>query len=298
MQLIHHGAGNGVTGSCHQLKINNKESLLVDCGLFQGAELKEHGGISSNYKIEFPLNDIKTLLITHCHIDHVGRIPALLANGYQGPIFASRATAHLLPEVLEDALKVGITRKKSLITAVLNRLKKQLIAINYNEWFPLPYQSATVKARFKPAGHIIGSAYIEIKIDHKIIVFSGDLGAPYTPLLPAPKSPYRADLLVLESTYGDHLHQGRKQRRQILKKVVEKSLKDGGATLIPAFSIGRTQELLYEFEQILHQFKHLPQWQDINIVLDSPMAAKFTKEYRQLKALWDNEAKQKVQSGG
>jgi len=123
MQIIHHGAVSGVTGSCHQLIIDNENSLLVDCGLFQGAETagKEQGDLLS---IEFDIKTVKALLVTHCHIDHVGRIPYLLAAGYNGPIICSEATAMLLPLVIEDALKVGVTHNRSIINACLKRLKK------------------------------------------------------------------------------------------------------------------------------------------------------------------------------
>ncbi len=304
LSLNSHGGSTGVTGSCHELIINKNSSLLVDCGLFQGLDTNES---EKPWQIGFDISKIKALLITHCHIDHVGRLPALLAAGFAGPIYCSKATALLLPVVIKDALKVGLTKNERLINAVLGRLEKQLVAVDYGKWNLLNGFPKAVKIKFKPAGHIIGSAYIEILIaensDNKTkktkTVFSGDLGAPYTPLLAAPKSPYRCDWLILESTYGDKQHQHRAQRTKNLKAVVEKSLKDGGAILIPAFSIGRTQELLYELEEILHKVKHNKnsRWQRLPIIVDSPLAAKFTKMYGQLKPLWDKEAKRKVKAG-
>jgi len=132
--------------------------------------------------------------------------------------------------------------------------------------------------------------------------FSGDLGAPHTPLLPAPKSPYRADTLVLESTYGDKTHPGRKERVKTLQKRVESCFKNLGTILIPAFSIGRTQELLYEIEQIIHrQGKRLAAqgipWEDLDIIVDSPLANKFSEVYKTLASCWDGEAKRRVQRG-
>jgi metallo-beta-lactamase family protein len=143
------------------------------------------------------------------------------------------------------------------------------------------------------------------------VVFSGDLGAPYAPLLPAPKSPYRADTLVIESTYGDKNHQNRKDRTKKLQQIIETAVTDNGVVLIPAFSIGRTQELLYELEKIIYQNrskhnksnhikgnkKHSTVWQNIDIILDSPMAAKFTQQYKNFKILWDKEAKREIKSG-
>lgn len=303
----HHGAVNGVTGSCHELRIGER-SVLIDCGLFQGAEIEDKPGNAPDNPllIEFPLKPIQALLVTHCHIDHVGRIPYLLAAGYQGPIFATEATAYLLPLVIEDAIKVGITRDQSIIQPFLKTLAERLQPIPYKQWFNIPgfEQQGGLRAKFHPAGHIMGSAYIELDVQGDRVVFSGDLGAPYAPLLPAPKSLYRCDSLVIESTYGDKLHDSRQKRREQLQKTIEKCFEDRGTVLIPAFSIGRTQELLYELEEIIYQVgkryqsgQRLEMWQYLDVIIDSPMAAKFTESYRQLKDLWDAEAMQKVRKG-
>ena len=360
MNIQHHGAVNGVTGSCHQLHFNKENSILIDCGLFQGAE-KDQGSTSVNTEtnqytnnndqplndsqltIDFDISTVRALIVTHCHIDHVGRIPYLLAAGFRGPIYATTATAALLPLVIEDAIKVGVTRNKSIIDACLKRLTTQLVPINYKHWQKITLTSNSTnrltsketqaKIKFQPAGHILGSAYIEVEsievesIEVESIkgesievesnkrptkhrtVFSGDLGAPYAPLLPAPKSPYRADTLIIESTYGDKNHQRRKERTTQLQHIIEKAVADNGVVLIPAFSIGRTQELLYELEKIIHQQKKHQQankspvnqtstlWQNIDIIVDSPMAAKFTEQYKNFKTLWDKEAKQVLNAG-
>ena len=301
MKIIHHGAVSGVTGSCHQLIIDNENSLLVDCGLFQGAETagKEQDDLLN---IEFDIKTVKALLVTHCHIDHVGRIPYLLAAGFNGSIICTEATAMLLPLVIEDALKVGVTRNRSIINACLKMLKKQLVALPYKQWFQVDLLGKVkTKIKFQPAGHILGSAYIEIDIktqgeNSKRIVFSGDLGATYSPLLASPKSPYKADIVVIESTYGDKNHQGRKERAKSLQKVLEKAVADNGIVIIPAFSIGRTQELLYELELIVARAKY-KKLADIEVIVDSPMAAKFTGYYRQFQTLWDKEAKRRVKQG-
>lgn len=300
MQILHHGAVNGVTGSCHQLIINDQSSFLIDCGLFQGEDSVD------DLNIEFNIDTVRALIVTHCHIDHVGRIPYLLMAGFKGPIFTSIASASLLPLVIEDALKVGVTRDQKIIDTCLRLLKQQIVEIDFKTWFDLPCKGEHIaKARLQRAGHILGSAYVEIDIStppHKAnnnhrVVFSGDLGAPYTPLLPAPKAPYKADTLVIESTYGDKNHQGRKQRTQTLKAVIERAVADNGVVLVPAFSIGRTQELLYELEQLIHASTKNSPWRTIQVILDSPMAANFTQQYRKFKYLWDEEAKQKVAKG-
>ena len=160
--------------------------------------------------------------------------------------------------------------------------------------------------RLQPAGHILGSAYVEMDARHGSethrALFSGDLGAPYTPLLPAPRSPLAADTVVMESTYGDRLHESRRLRRERLRALCEKVFADQGTLLVPAFSIGRTQELLYELEEIIHHHgsravaRGLP-WKQVDIVVDSPLAADFTAGYVRLREHWDREARRKLTQG-
>ncbi len=308
--ISHHGAVNGVTGSCHELHIDKKNSILIDCGLFQGAETSAKG--SSHHEqmaIDFSIKSVRALVVTHVHIDHVGRIPYLLAAGYDGPIYCSQASALLLPEVLEDAVKIGFTSNRHLISKFISHIKALLVPLDYGKKTKLKLYKTeqTLTLKLKPAGHILGSAYIECEIHgkqkkqkHKVI-FSGDLGAPYAPLLAAPISPYGCDQLVLESTYGDKNHASRKKRIKQLKKIIEKATKNRGVVLIPAFSIGRTQELLYELESILHQYKqsgdYNQTWEDVEIIVDSPLASEFTQKYRQLSQYWDAEAQQRLDQG-
>ncbi|WP_312678768.1 MBL fold metallo-hydrolase [Stutzerimonas nitrititolerans] len=259
-QIEHHGAKDGVTGSCHQLDMNATTSLLVDCGLFQGDDASIPSGEGgSRLPIDFPLDTIKALVVTHVHIDHVGRIPYLLAAGFAGPILCSEASAKLLPIVLEDAFKLSFSRDQQRIERYIDIVESRLVALPYQHWFTLvDTDELNARIRLQRAGHIIGSAYVEIDLNYpqvgesKRIVFSGDLGAPHAPFLMPPQPPERADILVLESTYGDRIHEDRQTRRQRLEAVIEQALQDQGTVLIPAFSIGRTQELLYELEEIIH----------------------------------------------
>lgn len=307
--IAHHGAVDGVTGSCHQLRLADGRSLLVDCGLFQGAEVSTNGTSADHLAIDFSLDGVEALLVTHVHIDHVGRIPYLLAAGFRGPIFCSEASARLLPLVLEDAIKVGVSRDKQLIQRLLQQLSSQITALPYKQWHTI---AKGLRIKLHPAGHILGSAYAEVQLRGDLaaasadqrwhILFSGDLGAPYTPLLPAPKSPYRADVVVLESTYGDRQHVGRATRVQQLRKLIEKALQNRGTLIIPAFSIGRTQEILYEIEGLITKYSSelVTQglnWSELEIVVDSPLAAKMTSAYRELRQFWDAEAKRRLSSG-
>ena len=308
MHIHHHGAINGVTGSCHQLTLADGRALLIDCGLFQGAETSPGGAGAEQLEIDFPLAPIAALIVTHVHIDHVGRLPYLLAAGFRGPILCTPASAELLPMVIEDALAVGFTRNRGLIEQVIAVLRRRIVAVPYGQWADLAGQpvtdaaSAGARVRFQPAGHILGSAYVECEADGQRAVFSGDLGATDTPLLPAPAPPERADVLVLESTYGDRVHEDRTTRVARLRAVIEHALADGGTVLIPAFSIGRTQELLYELESLFHAHDSdgtAPRdaWTELQVVLDSPLAADFTRGYRRLRAHWDAEAKARVREG-
>jgi metallo-beta-lactamase family protein len=260
------------------------------------------------------------------HIDHVGRIPHLLAAGFDGAIYCSEPSAVLLPLVLEDAIKVGFTRDKRLVERFLSIIKQRIVAVPYGQWLSVKGMSFTknkdqTQVKFKPAGHILGSAYVEVRTScqskpqrklesndaktkhwHKTI-FSGDLGAPYSPLLNAPKAPYSADVVVLESTYGHKKHESRRSRRDRLRKALLRALKDNGTVLIPAFSIGRTQELLYELEHIIHRERSVDEnerhtsLEQLQVVIDSPLAARFTEVYKQLEPFWDKEAKNKRTNG-
>lgn len=303
ISISHHGATSGVTGSCHELTVGHgadKNGILIDCGLFQGQD-EGRGASASDLFIEFPIEHIRALVVTHVHIDHVGRIPYLLAAGFDGPIICSEPSAIMLPEILEDALKIGFTRDRQLIERVLGLIRSSLVPVPYGQWHSVfAEDDCSLSVRLQRAGHILGSAYVECDARTgdvaERIVFSGDLGAPHAPLLPAPQSPERADRLVIESTYGDKDHEDRQTRRYRLKAVLEHALEDGGTVLVPAFSLGRTQELLYEIEGLIHEFGG-ELWGNLEIVVDSPLAAEFTRIYRDLKPYWDAEATDLVRQG-
>ena len=306
------------------------------------------------HRVTFPVDDVLALVVTHVHIDHIGRLPYLLAAGYRGPILCSVPSARLLPLVIEDALKLGFTRDRKLIERFLEEVHNRLVPLEYQAWHTvIDDERHHVRIRLQRAGHILGSAYVEVDIqtpeansslrgaqpssslrgaagDAAVqpppgspracgprddggeasfgprddeaeeattrIVFSGDLGAPNSPLLPAPNPPERADVLVLESTYGDRVHEDRSTRQARLKAAIAHALENKGTVLVPAFSIGRTQELLYELEDLIHQATD-PHWQDLEIIVDSPLAARFTEAYRDLKPYWDLEARERLHHG-
>nr|WP_288466949.1 MBL fold metallo-hydrolase [uncultured Pseudomonas sp.] len=329
--ITHHGAQDGVTGSCHQLHLTQHSSVLIDCGLFQGADASPLGARADHQLIEFPLDGIRALIVTHVHADHVGRIPYLLAAGFKGPILCSEPSAKLLPIVLEDAFKLTFSRDQKQVERYLKQVQERIIALTYDHWFALQNDKGLeAKVRLQRAAHMLGSAYVEVDLQYssgqtsKRVVFSGDLGAPGAPILKPCVPPKRADILVLESTYGDRLHEDRSTRRQRLEQVIEHALANNGTVLIPAFSVGRTQELLYELEDIIHSKKldtaaapeppvgagHAREnlqttpnapagtdWPSLPIILDSPLASRFTQAYRELKEHWNDEAQARLQSG-
>ena len=317
--VIHHGAGEGVTGSCHQLQLDAAHSVLIDCGLFQGSEADHtaHVGTSAN-AVDVNIETLKLLIVTHVHADHVGRIPHLLAAGFKGPILCSEPSARLLPLVLEDAFRIELGGNKLQIARYLKLIDERLIAVPFAEWFSVVNTpELSCRIRLQRAGHILGSAFVECDVNYpreqrrRRVVFSGDFGSSHTPILPDPRPPERADLLVLESTYGDRLHEDRTTRQARLEAVIDKALADHGTVLIPAFSVGRTQELLYEIEDILHR-KALPgpdqidpstdatlpvNWPQLPVILDSPLASRLTKVYQAFDDLWDEEAAERLTLG-
>lgn len=330
--LLHHGGKNTVTGSCHELRIN-EYGILIDCGLFQGKDAASDPISALN--IDFDIQHIEALLITHTHIDHIGRLPWLLAAGFNKPIYCTKATAALIPLMLDDGLKLQLGLNKKQRSLVLKRIERLIVTVGYGEWekigacCELRERFATcceekqkdksekadtsakkafastrntsnetrnsISIRFQPAGHILGSTYIEVKLPNdEIIVFSGDLGPSNTPLLPDPVSPKHADYLVIETTYGDKQHDDVSTRSQRLEQIVKKSLQDGGVILIPAFSVGRTQEILFDIERLIEHSIQTETtsddfWQQLPIILDSPLALKVTQEYERFKQLWNDE---------
>ncbi|HHE0559908.1 TPA: MBL fold metallo-hydrolase RNA specificity domain-containing protein [Vibrio parahaemolyticus] len=287
MKVLHHGGKDTVTGSCHELQLE-RGSILVDCGLFQGKDALL-GLQNRSLTIEFSLTKVKALVLTHAHIDHIGRLPWLLAAGFRGKIYCTRATAELVPLMLADGLKLQLGLGQQQRQHILNLIKQRLVPCDYHNWISI---KGLAYLRFQPAGHILGSAYLEFKLsNNEVVVFSGDLGPSNTPLLPDPIPPVKADYLFIESTYGDKQHEQTKSRSTRLLSIIEHALEDGGVIVIPAFSVGRTQELLFDIEQLLyHESLH----NALPVILDSPLAREVTKTYRRFKKLWGKEAKKRV----
>ncbi|HYM87157.1 MAG TPA: MBL fold metallo-hydrolase [Pseudoxanthomonas sp.] len=296
MQVEFHGAAGEVTGSMHLVLAAGKR-ILLDCGLMQGSREAE---ARNSDPFPFEPAQIDALVISHAHIDHIGRVPLLVKRGFNGPIFIQQAGAELMPVMLLDSaslaesdaeranrkLRPGEAEVLPLYTrADVEQAMRQLQPMAYatrREILP------GVEIAFRDAGHILGSSITELWADGRKLVFSGDLGPKGTPILRDPESIHDADLVLMESTYGDRNHRDRLDTIDELGRILQSAWQAGGNVLIPAFAVGRSQELLYWFARHWDDWK-LSRWR---IFLDSPMAAKVVSVYGRHTDLFDADAQQ------
>lgn len=292
-RITFYGAAQTVTGSRHLLELNGKR-VLVDCGLFQGSrELRDR-----NWQpFPVPPNDIDAMVLTHAHLDHVGNVPKFVRDGFTGPIYCTSATLGLsrisLPdsgriqeEDAKHANKRG-SRHSPALPLYTERdafdCLRQFKTVKYGELVQLP---GGAQFRFSPAGHILGSAFAEIFFDNgERILMGGDLGRYNTPIIKDPTTMESAEYLVLESTYGDRLHSNEDVEAK-LEAVLNEAFENGGVILVPSFSIGRTQELLWYMKK-LQLSGRMPR---IPVFVDSPMAISATELYKQACDEHDEEA--------
>lgn len=296
IEVEFHGAAGEVTGSNHLLRIGRRRFLL-DCGAIQGSREAEERNAAG---FAYAAGSIDAVLLSHAHIDHCGRLPLLHKAGFRGPIYTQRATADLVPIMLADSARLAEadavyeSRKRARrglppvepvydsddAAAACGLLR----GVDYDHWLDL---GDGVRARWREAGHILGSAAIEIEALGRTIVFSGDIGPLGTPLLRDPQPPPRADLVLMESTYGDRMHRSREATIAELGEVIDEAARSGGNVLVPAFAVGRSQELMYWLMENFDAFGI----DRFRICLDSPMAIKVSKLYSRHHALWDEGAR-------
>ncbi len=295
-----YGAAETVTGSRHLITVKNHR-ILVDCGLFQGnKELRQRNW----QEMPFPPDELDAVVITHAHLDHVGWLPRLVAQGYKGPIYATKATIELSKISLPDSGRLqeeearfsnkhGSSHQPALPLydeKAAYACLKQFVPVGYNHWHDLPGKT---QFRYLPAGHILGSAFADITFeDGTNLLMSGDLGRYNTPIIKDPTIVETADYLVIESTYGDRLHSHESPLDKI-EQIVRDTMQSGGALIIPSFAIGRTQELLYYF-RILQDQGRMPR---IPIYIDSPMATSVTGVYASATEELDEEMVKSLNEG-
>jgi metallo-beta-lactamase family protein len=286
-EVLHLGAEHCVTGSCHLLMAEGL-TIMVDCGSSQG---NDQPLPIADWPV--PPSGIDYLFLTHAHVDHVGRVPELVRAGFRGEIITTHPTKALLPPMLRDALGFSDLGR--------TEIKKALDAIDELSWGFEYGRSFSLKKgiEFKlgRAGHILGSCFIRFSGKEWSITFSGDLGARETPILPDPDPPEPCDLLVLESTYGDRLHEDRRLRAERLGRILQRALSDGGKVFIPAFALGRTQELLYEVDRVFSDSQQFPDGSHPPVFIDSPLGIELTRIYAGLSPYWDDEAQAYLRSG-
>ena len=285
MKLTFYGAAKAVTGSCHCLEVNGTR-ILVDCGLQQGRDERD------NRMLDFAPGSIDYVIVTHAHIDHSGRIPLLIKEGFQGQIVTTRLTAQLMSVMLQDSAHIqemdaqwknqkgkraGRPPVEPLYTVEdAAQVAAHITTAEYGQIVDL---CPGVKLRFVDAGHLLGSASVELWLEEngveKKIVFSGDIGNINQPIIRDPILLKRADYVVMESTYGDRNHQEVWSYTSELAKVIDRTLGRGGNVVIPAFAVGRTQEILYFLRRIKqeHLVKSVA---DFPVYIDSPLASKAT----------------------
>ena len=299
MQLEFFGAAGEVTGSCHIVRVAGRQ-LLLDCGMIQG----NHDAPARN-RLPFPFDPtaIDAVVLSHAHIDHCGRLPLLVKRGFAKPIYTNKPCADLVPILLRDSANLAMRdaeraarhqEREGERVEPLYDLEDVEATLRLLQ--PIPYDTQRellpgVTVRVRDAGHILGSSSVELWVseggERRKVVFSGDLGQYDTPILQDPWKFDSADLVLMESTYGNRLHRGREDTERELGGILAQAARDGGNVIVPAFAIGRSQELLYLLAKHYGEW-HLARWK---IFLDSPMAIAASRVYWNHPDRFDEETK-------
>ncbi len=304
MKIEFYGAAACVTGSGHLLKINDK-NILLDCGMYQGKDAKER----LNESFNFDPKEIDYLILSHAHIDHSGRIPLLFKQGFTGKIFCTEATKDLCSVMLTDSGHIlesevewknrkrrrqGLKPLEPLYTAEVATASMKLFnSCGYEEWVHL-FES--FKFKFYDAGHLLGSAIVEIAVYENgkeyNLVYTGDLGNKNVPLLNEPSTLKRADYLIMETTYGNRLHDHTTELNDLIN-IIKDTFKRGGNVIIPSFSVGRTQEILYALNNYVENniLRNTP------VFIDSPLATESTRIFNKYHKLFNEEATKLLNNG-
>lgn len=311
MKLTFLGAARTVTGSCSMLEVGNTK-ILVDCGMFQGRAKEE---AMNEQPLPVSPSEIDYVLLTHAHIDHSGRVPWLYVNGFKGEVIAQKAAVDLCGLLLPDSghiqefetewknrkrMRAGRKPVEPLYTHLQAQECLRLFrSVAYDEMIQL---TDDIRVRFKNSGHMLGSALIEVWVRESgketKIVFTGDIGNRDIPILKDPESIEEADYVVMESTYGDRLHNDKKNKAEKFLEIVLDTLDRGGNVIIPSFAVGRTQEIIYEINKTLTlPAEKVMRLLNTPVYIDSPLAINATEVYRKNLDCYDEEAKWYIENG-
>ncbi len=290
--MYFYGGAGSVTGSNFMLDTGGRK-ILVDCGLFQG----EHALDESNWEpFKFDPKEVSVLINTHAHIDHIGRIPKLVRDGYTGKIISTEATKALAEPMLYDALELN--RHEAQKHGKEPLYDEKDIEKALSQWEGIPYHEEHdlgdgITFQFYNSGHILGSAMAKFSRDGRSIVFTGDLGGGNSPLLPLAEEPQGVQYLVMESVYGDKKREDDTNRRERLEDIIEDTIARKGTLLIPAFSTERTQDLLFEIRTLMLE-KKVP---SVPVYLDSPLADKITEAYMRYPTYFNEDIEKRIEGG-
>lgn len=287
MKLMFCGATRTVTGSCFLLK--NNSNVLIDIGMFQGSVEKRN-----RRNFPFDPSEIDYVIITHSHLDHIGLLPKLVKSGFNGKIYSTKATKDLAKHMLYDSAKIqeeeAYTQTKKNLRKGLPKVDPLYTVEDAEKCFKLKWTCKDefyiddMQIKFRNAGHILGSSFVEIDAD-KRITFSGDIGEPNKLIVKDVELPNKTDYLIVESTYADRNHKSVEESIEELKNAINDTFERGGDVIIPSFALERTQEILY----VLHKLYYSQEIPDCQVFLDSPLAIDITQVFLKYPELYDEE---------
>jgi metallo-beta-lactamase family protein len=296
MRVEFHGAAREVTGSCTLLEADGTR-VLVDCGLFQGTEAARG---KNRAPFPFDVESLDAVVMTHAHVDHVGRVPALARAGLRGKVVATRATAELAELMLLDAAKIQEEEHErfhgpppTYDVADVERIRRSTHPLRYDE----PLRIGSIELRLQDAGHILGSAHVLATLHEKgrtvRYVASGDVGARGRPIVGDPHPFRTVDAVQVESTYGDREHPSLERSLETLLSILESVEGTDGVVIVPAFALGRTQDILWH----LNAWKRQGRLKRLSVYVDSPLADRLTRVFRGNPAIWDGAARERYREG-
>ncbi len=291
MKIIFYGGAGSVTGSNYMLESGNAR-ILIDCGMAQGSSFAEKENFED---FSYDVSSIQAIFVTHAHIDHTGKIPKIVKDGFKGKIYSTPPTKDFAELLLIDSEHV--LQEESNKTGLPDLYETEDVETAMGMWetvgYHKPIQVGNFKVTFYDAGHILGSSTIKIEAEGKTIVFSGDLGNYPAPIIHNTEPLPEADYCVIESTYGARIHEDTSEREGELEDVIEDTVKRGGVLMIPAFAMERTQELLYHIDGLMRHGR-VP---GIPVFMDSPLAIKLTAVYKKYEKYFNPETFDLVKSG-